>query len=57
MKKVLFVIDYKIAPLAGLLKGQLMPREIFRTSSLVSSIVVRIVVKTVGKYKATGTRS
>ena len=31
----------------------LMPRERLGSSSLVSFIVVRVVVKTVGKYKAT----
>ena len=34
-----------------------MPRERFGSSSLVSSMVARIVVKTAGKYKATETRS
>ena len=52
------MIEYKIALASGcLLAKRSMPREKIGSSSLVSTIVARIVVKTVGEYKATGNRS
>ena len=49
-KQVFFVLEYKTA-LACWLATRSTPKEKIGSSSLVSTIVVLIVVKTVGKYK------